>query len=280
MDKITFLTGQLQNDAERASFHTFPENIEKMRAKILKDSSVEVYEEMDNDAFPVANRRAAEKAMFYYISSGDIEKVSALLNQSGESRYTTDSGEQIKTGNISEKPLLQELSLFISAVTLFTRAALDGGLPEAIAYSLSDCYIRNGLGLSDAQMLKQLSGSAMFDFTYEVYKYKYGSCSPMVRKCCEYIMSHMHDAITVSDLAKLSGKSNNYVSDTFFKELGIRPIQYIRDLKLDYARHTLEIADISIASLSDLLAFPSTSAFIAYFKEKYGVTPFKYRESL
>lgn len=100
----------------------------------------------------------------------------------------------------------------------------------------------------------------------------------LIRKCCEYINRHLHDEITLKILAGITGRSANYISDLFYKELGIRPTEYIRKTKLGYACHVLEIANLSVSAISDLLAFPSASSFISYFKAEYGVTPLQYKK--
>jgi len=257
---------------ERDRFADFDSEIAQIRNRILEDTRVKVFQEMDDDLEQTATRRSTEKAFFYYISSGDIVKVGELLQH-------MEKNEQ-KVGDISEDALKQEQSMFISAVTLFTRAALDGGLPETIAYSLSDAYIHTVLDMKEPSKITKLIFGAFYDFTYEVHRYKYRDCSSLVRKCCEYINRHLHDEITLKTLSDLTGKSANYISDSFQKDLQIRPTLYIRKLKLDYAKHVLEVADLSVAAISDLLAFPSTSSFITYFKEEFGVTPLQFKKDI
>ena len=81
-------------------------------------------------------------------------------------------------------------------------------------------------------------------------------------------------------MEKCTGKSAGYISKIFQDEMGMRPIAYIRKEKLDYAIHALELTDFSVSAISDLLSFPSTSAFIKYFKEEYGCTPLEYKNRI
>jgi AraC-like DNA-binding protein len=208
-----------------------------------------------------------------------VSKILAIIESYEPTENRFGPGNFNDIGEVSENPLAQALSMFVSAITLYTRAALDGGLPDHIAYALSDNYIKFGLRITDITKLNHLQNCSLYDFTKQVNSYKYRDCGLHVKKCCEYISRHLHDKITLADLAKVTGKSEGYISKIFDEELGTRPIEFIRDQKLEYAMHALEITDISVASLSDLLAFPSTSAFITYFKKKYGVTPLEYKTS-
>lgn len=265
-----FTYGVLTQGQDRDKFCTFSPVINSYRKKVLTDARNKVFSDMDQEEENTA-RRATEKAVFYYVSNGDIVKISEMI----EARYVGNT----KFGDISEIASLQALSLAISAVTLYTRAAVDGGLPEQIAYNLSDAYIHTLLEIKDAETITDMIYTIMYDFTYEVYRYKYRDCSALVRKCCEYISRHLHDEISLKTLGEITGKSPNYISDSFYREMGIRPTLYIRRLKLDYARSVIEAADLSVSAISDLLAFPSSSSFITYFREAYGMTPLQYRRA-
>ena len=131
--------------------------------------------------------------------------------------------------------------------------------------------------LTDLTKFQELNLAVMHDLTFAVHDYLYGKASPCVRICCEYVMSHLHDRITLNTLAEISHRTPHYVSDLFQKELGIRPTEFIRKKKLEYAENILISTDLSVTEISDLLAFPGPSAFIQYFKAMYGVTPGEYR---
>jgi transcriptional regulator GlxA family with amidase domain len=180
-------------------------------------------------------------------------------------------------GYLSDSPLRQARYLFVSAITIYTRAAMDGGVPEEIAYNISDSYIQAADQLTDPDEITLLSVHAMREFTQEVADCNYRSCSPAVRTCCAYIQAHLHDPITLQDLADACRRSRNYVSDLFEKELHQRPMQYIRTQKLQAACNLLETTDLPVADIATTLAFPSHSSFSRYFAAHYGMTPLTYR---
>lgn len=252
-------------------------SVAKIRTKILKGFEEQVFFETEGLGDPISYKRAAEKSLMFYISSGNVPRILTIIESFDPTANHYDPGSFNDIGEVSDDPLSQAISMFVSGITLYTRAALDGGLPDHIAYSLSDNYIKYSLMERDIQKLNILQTCALYDFTYQVSNYKYRNCGLYVKKCCEYIYRHLHDKITLTDLSSITGKSEGYISKIFEQELSIRPIEFIRNQKLDYAAHALEISDISVSAISDLLSFPSTSAFISYFKKKYEVTPFEYK---
>ena len=257
--------------------YTPDKSVVKIHNAIMKGFQEQLFFETEGLGNPISYKRSAEKTMMYYISSGNVPKILALLESFDPDQNQFAPGGATDVGEVSDNPLAQAISMFVSAITLYTRAAIDGGLPDHIAYSLSDNYIKYSIRETDISKISHLQGCAMYDFTNQVRNYKFRNCGLHVKKCCEYILRHLHQKITLTNLSKITGKSNGYISKIFEEELGMRPMTFIRIQKLDYASHVLEMTDISISALSDLLAFPSTSAFITYFKKEYGMTPLEYK---
>ena len=119
------------------------------------------------------------------------------------------------------------------------------------------------------------------------YRNKYGRCQipegelsalcKEIKQCCEYILMHIHEPISLTELAELVNLSPNHLSALFLKETSFRPTEYIRAQKLNYARYILDNYSPTIATLANLLAFPSPSAFARQFKQQYGLTPTEYQ---
>lgn len=250
----------------------------QVRRQIQEGIRKQLFIETNSDGEAMATKRLGEKAFLYYISSGNVKMIKQFLLKRKDKNFF-DPVDDANVGEVSDNPLEQAISMFVSGITLATRAAIEGGLPEHIAYALSDNYIKYSLPIHDIQMLNDLQDCAVYDFTQQVHQYKYRNCGPIVKKCCEYIERNIHSKITLTELSQLTHKSQGYISECFFNDLKIRPTEYIRKEKLEYATKILHMSDISVSAISDLLAFPSTSAFIQYFKKMYGCTPIEYRNS-
>ncbi|MCR5580535.1 MAG: AraC family transcriptional regulator [Pseudobutyrivibrio sp.] len=251
----------------------------KIRKQIHKGYANQIFVETNSDGDSYSTKRLVEMSNMHYVRTGNINMIKQAIAMRGELNYFSPEVDKY-IGEVSDNPLRQAISMFVSSITLATRAAMDGGLPEHIAYAISDNYIRYSLPVTDVKIINYLNACALYDFTSQVYHYKYRNCGPIVRRCCEYIQRNMHSKITLHELSDLTGKSTGYISECFLHDLGMRPIEYIRKEKLSYASNILTFSDISVSAISDLLAFPSTSAFITYFKREYGCTPLAYRNDI
>ena len=72
-------------------------------------------------------------------------------------------------GILSKDQLRNSKNMFIAGITLFTRAAIDGGVPEETAYSLSDGYIQTVEECTNSVSIEKLSQRAAARFAQEVY---------------------------------------------------------------------------------------------------------------
>lgn len=83
-------------------------------------------------------------------------------------------------GILSRNQLRQEQNLFIAFITLVTRAAIEGGLPEETAFSLSDSFIQTSEAAHSPEEVHRLSLQAMQTFAQEVAVRRHGSYSAPV----------------------------------------------------------------------------------------------------
>jgi hypothetical protein len=82
--------------------------------------------------------------------------------------------------------------MFIAGITLFTRAAIEGGVPEETAYSLSDGYIQTVEECMDRESIEKLSRKAAERFAREVKKYGNPHYSSAIDRAVRYIHLHLH----------------------------------------------------------------------------------------
>lgn len=245
----------------------------EQRSELLHRRSLYQASEKIERAVQTAGQRRIEKEFLGYIALGNIALARQFIHTASE------NGQLIlDIGSMSENNLQQARFAVVASITLFCRTALDCGLPETLAYSISDVYIQYLSNTKEEENIYQLFVQAFLEYCQAVQDWRLSGCSPILRTCCEYIMSHLHNRITMTELGRVCALSPNYVSDLFEKELGIRPTVYIRQEKMKYAAYILRHSSISIAALSELLAFPSASAFAAQFREQYGSTPGRYRK--
>lgn len=243
--------------------------MEQISARIRQDYLVATYDTVSGHPVEIS-LRDVEKAFLSCIALGNPSLMQRHLKALDEGRVV------FAVGVMSDDPVKQVVSAGIALITLACRTAIDNGLPEHLALRISDAYLQHLNETEDIDEITYLEKSVLIDYCAALQDWRLAECSPPVHACCAYVALHLHEPIRLADLARTAGLSPNYLSSLFVKELGMRPIAYVREQKLNYARHILELYDSSVATVSDLLAFPSPSAFARCFRERYGITPARY----
>lgn len=81
----------------------------------------------------------------------------------------------------------------------------------------------------------------------------------------------------VRDIYQLCNYSPPVIINTFKQYLGVSPIQYLTNMKMDYACNFLKNTDFSVLSICQKLGYDSLSHFNHVFKRVKGKTPSEYR---
>lgn len=79
--------------------------------------------------------------------------------------------------------------------------------------------------------------------------------------------------LTISDLAKISGRSLSAFKREFAEKFGEPPALWIKTKKLEHAHFLLKNRLGNVEEVAEVVGFDSASHFIKSFREKYGKTP-------
>ncbi|MDD3361425.1 MAG: AraC family transcriptional regulator [Hespellia sp.] len=181
-------------------------------------------------------------------------------------------------GKLSSKELNHWKNVAIVAITLCTRAAIDGGISPSIAYRISDFYIQKSDGCNDIAQVIKYRDHAVEELTQQVQKKKGRKTSSYVERCRDYVEKHYRNKIYLADIADTLGLSETYLSRLFKKETGVRLQDYIVGIRLEHAANLLKYSEETISNIAEYVNFPSQSYMGKVFKEKYQMSPKKYRE--
>ncbi len=135
---------------------------------------------------------------------------------------------------------------------------------EALATALSLHLIRT---YSDKKPLNTI---------YAVYSHQ-----SQLDEAIDYINQNLDQEITVQVLAERARLSISVFAHSFKKIMGISPYQFIITKRLERASKLLLAQDDSlpISTICQMCGFSSPSAFTTRFKQKYELSPAKYRSS-
>lgn len=211
----------------------------------------------------------AEKKIFACIKEGKKEDlIQSLRGLSEEGNL----GVLSKTSH-----LRSQKNSAIAAITLATRAAVDGGLFPEIAYTLSDLLIQNLEEIKESKAIIPFLENALLEFSERVKNGKLQKYSKPINACQNYIFTHLYEDIRLSHLAKIAALNSSYLSFLFKKEVGISVSEYIQRAKIDEAKSLMTYTRHSLSEISTLLNFHDQSHFTKVFKKHTGVSPKQFK---
>lgn len=94
----------------------------------------------------------------------------------------------------------------------------------------------------------------------------------------DYINTHYHYNITVTDLAQHAGVSVSYLRQIFTTHLGMSPQEAIIQKKMSAAKQLLTETVMPVSSIAQACGYSDQSAFCKVFKKTQNISPLQYRK--
>ena len=95
----------------------------------------------------------------------------------------------------------------------------------------------------------------------------------------DYIYEHYSEEIGVDLLAQKVYMAPSYLSHIFKKETGQNLSKFIKAYRMEKAKEMLEETHEEIVQISYAVGYPNVSYFCQSFREFYGVSPQKFRNT-
>ncbi len=94
-----------------------------------------------------------------------------------------------------------------------------------------------------------------------------------------YLMNYnQNKKLKISDIAAELNVSQKKLIEIFQQEMGISPIQYFINLKMQNAEALLLNSTMSVAEIAEQTGYATSSIFIREFRKKFGKSPHVYRK--
>lgn len=190
-----------------------------------------------------------------------------------------------KIGRLAKDDLRNAKNLAIVNITLSCRAAIRGGIMPEIAFSLSDTLIQKIEESSQIQTVSELMTALKYQYALMVYEIKNSLDGGNLRKenyhvkrCKNYIITHLHGKLTLSQIADALSLNASYLSGLFHRYEGITITEFIQNNKITLVQNLLIYSDYSYSEIASYLGYASQSHLGKQFKEKTGMTLRQYRE--
>jgi transcriptional regulator GlxA family with amidase domain len=98
-----------------------------------------------------------------------------------------------------------------------------------------------------------------------------------VIKVLELMRADLRGQLSLAGLAHSVNLSVWRLSHIFRSEVGMPPIQYLKVLRIEKAKHLLETSFLSVKEITHQVGLKDESHFVRDFKKTYGVSPTPYR---
>ncbi|MDO5292441.1 MAG: helix-turn-helix domain-containing protein [bacterium] len=234
-----------------------------------------------------------------YHHSYDEELLQYEYVRNGDMRSIDESKRLFRsniTGILSSNELRNKKYLFVASITLATRFCIEGGMDAQTAYNSSDLYIQQADLCQTVDEVNKLHTIMISDFTARMASLhaqnkvfvsktdtfvsnKSDLLSKPIAECLDYIYYHLHQKITLQELADTVSLTPNYLASLFKKEKGITIQKYIRTKRMEAAKNMLLYSEYSLTEIGEFLAFSSSSHFIKIFREETGMTPKEFQKA-
>ncbi len=250
----------------------------------------------DLDQYPDISKelqKSVSRHLFDFSENGmhhnsyDQEQREQLAIENGDPEALTDAIAEDFNGTIgtlSPDLLRHQKNIGIVVISLSSRSAIRGGLAPEVSFSLSDTFINEIEKQTTPNDVIALTRSCEFQYcrlVYDIKRTKKGlqkpKKNPHIKQCKDYIFSHLHDKLTVQQIAEELHMNENYLSNIFMENEGITLSEYIMTEKLNRAKNLLKYSDYSYSEIAAYLGFSSQSHFGSRFKKETGYTPGEYR---
>lgn len=240
----------------------FPK-LDKSSHEIKTEAVMEVSAEFD---YQRAENR--EKLLLQCVRDGNYNYEEYLNSPMAADTDALQTGDALRTSK----------DVMIIFIAQCTQAAIEGGVPPKTAKAKEWRYITEAENQDSIAKLYKLNRLMINDFIDSVNEIKvYFEVSAPVKQCISYIKQHFSEPISLESIARVTGYTEYYIARKFQKEMGIKLLDYIKDVRLEYAKIWLATTKLTIQEISERLQFGTRSYFTKIFKDRTGVTPNEYR---
>ena len=133
---------------------------------------------------------------------------------------------------------------------------------------------------NSAENVRSAAIAGILVMSDEVQKIKRSDYHPLVRRTENYVFSHLHEKITVAEIAASLSTDPGYLTMVFHRHTGKTIKQYILDEKIDRAKNLLLNSEYEIKEIASYLGFADSSHFGREFKKRLDISPMEYRKRL
>lgn len=209
-----------------------------------------------------------------------------LLTPADFHEIASDPGETIELHNLifTERMVTPELAEQLimrkqDIVTKYSGESYEEAIREYSRIGVESGNWREHSGVIVRGCIERLlvDLTRSIDQAEKVYKQDI-SVHPSIRKALVYVQNHFRNPLKLEEVARNVGLSANYFSESFSRQTGFTFQEYVRELRLQFARSLITATALPVTEICYAAGFNTLPYFERAFKAKYGMSPRRLRK--
>jgi AraC-like DNA-binding protein len=158
-------------------------------------------------------------------------------------------------------------------------------LGRYVADELTDPYslFAGGIGVAGFEdlIIRTILEGTVHSYSERLARPPGAATPPAVRRATAFMRENLMQALTVEDIAQAAGCSARALAAAFRSQRGETVTAVLRELRLEAAREALKTGDpaLTVSAVSARFGFSNAGRFAALYRERFGVMPFRDRDS-
>lgn len=208
-----------------------------------------------------------EQELMSKIKSGNLNDTLAVLREINS----------LKRTRLSKDALRSVKNSLICSVTLFTRAAIEGGVSPEAAFTLSDSIILAIEEINSMPELMEYEYTAAKQYVQIVQDLSKSKYSNIIQQAISYIYKNLTNKLTLKQISDAIYVHPNYLSILFKREVGMALPDYIMKTRVNESKYYIRYTNAKISDIAAFYQFCNQSYYTRVFKKFAGCTPNEYR---
>ena len=119
---------------------------------------------------------------------------------------------------------------------------------------------------------------------YEKYRYFEGDdlqhSDELVVEVQLWMKRHLNDSVAITEIAERFGMSQRSMHRRFHKAIGMSPLSYLQNSRVDAASELLESTNLTVGEIAFRIGYQDQGHFNRVFQKQMAVTPSEYRKTV
>lgn len=103
---------------------------------------------------------------------------------------------------------------------------------------------------------------------------------PKFGSLCRFLQTHYQEPLTLEIMAAQVHFNKSYLVRAFKREVGVSPMMYLTNVRLENAKMLLIETDSSVKEIAAICGYQNAAYFSNYFKKVFHMTPMEFRMSI